>query len=232
MKSIAKKMAVAVMAVAVIVSSLSANTADVQAATKGSNFIKTKTSTVNPSVKTFKRAGTNSAKVVVTVPKSKVKKLGNSSRITVAYGSAKGNKFENVRTRVNATRKNNTYTFTLKNKKLRSYKNTYITVRFDGKSNWSSLKQLDNNKSKFKLAKEAVYVDVRYYTCNGCGKKWCSKDYSNDTKEGVAEVGKALDNHFDNLTYKEVCEHNENGGCGYSFYGRPEKVTTYKWVAK
>lgn len=137
MKKIAKGMAVAAIAVSVILGSVSSPT---MAEAKGTAFINKKVKNVTPTVKSAKRSNGKTT-VTVSVPASKVKKLGKVKKITVAYGSTKNSKkFEANKLQAKVTKKGrNQYTFTINNKKLASYKNAYITVRFDGKSNWSKL---------------------------------------------------------------------------------------------
>lgn len=185
-----------------------ANTTKAEA--KGTAFMNQKVSNnITPTVKSFKRTGVNQAKVTVTVPTSKVKKLKGSTRITVAYGSTKnGKKFEAIKKTVTAKKTGkNTYTFTLKGAKLKekegkrynitkrtynlekqtakgkdtytvkmtgnnlqSFKDTYITVCFKGLSNWSGLKKLNNNTSKFsykKVVKTETFSNA-HYICK-CG---------------------------------------------------------------
>ncbi len=160
MKEMVKRVAVAVTAVAVIIGSVSAP-ATVEA--KGTAFISKKVSKVTPTVKSAKRAN-GKITVTVTVPKTKVKKLGNVKKITVAYGSTKNSKkFEALKTKVKVTKKGtNKYTFTFTNKKLSSYKNAYMTVRFDGKSNWSKLVKVSGKATGSKS-------NYRYtICCNHC----------------------------------------------------------------
>ena len=137
MKTAVRGMAVAAIAASVILGSVSA---PMKAEAKGTAFINKKVAGVTPTVKSAKRSG-GKVNVVVSVPASKVKKLGNVKKITISYGSTKNSKkFEAAKATAKVTKKGrNQYTFTISNKKLASYKNAYMTVRFDGKSNWSKL---------------------------------------------------------------------------------------------
>ena len=103
--------------------------------------------------------------VTVSVPANKVKKLGKVKKITVAYGSTKNSKkFEAVKAQAKVTKKGkNQYTFTINSKKLNSYKNAYMTVRFDGKTNWAKL---------VKVTGKAGQTKTIYYLQCCCGKKW------------------------------------------------------------
>lgn len=147
MKKIVKGMAVVAIAVSVILGSVMAT--PVKAEAKGTAFINKKVSSVTPTVKSAKRSK-GKVTVTVSVPTSKVKKLGKARKITVAYGSTKNSKkFEAKKLQAKVTKKGkNQYTFTVNNKKLASYKNAYITVRFDGKSNWSKLVKVSGKASK------------------------------------------------------------------------------------
>lgn len=147
MKKIVKGMAVTAVAVSVILGSVMAT--PVKAEAKGTAFINKKVSSVTPTIKSAKRSK-GKVTVTVSVPTSKVKKLGKAKKITVAYGSTKNSKkFEAKKLQAKVTKKGkNQYTFTVNNKKLASYKNAYITVRFDGKSNWSKLVKVSGKASK------------------------------------------------------------------------------------
>ena len=163
MKGIAKRIAVTAIAVAVVFGGI--QTASVTAEAKGTAFINKKTSKVTPTVKSAKRAGSK-VNVTVSVPANKVKKLGKVKKITVAYGSTKNSKkFEAVKAQAKVTKKGkNQYTFTINSKKLNSYKNAYMTVRFDGKSNWAKLVKVTGKAGKT--------VQYRYYLQCSCGKQW------------------------------------------------------------
>lgn len=154
MKKIVKGMAVTAIAVSVIFGSVMAT--PVKAEAKGTAFINKKVSSVTPTVKSAKRSKGRTT-VTVSVPTSKVKKLGKVKKITVAYGSTKNSKkFEAKKLQAKVTKKGkNQYTFTVNNKNLASYKNAYITVRFDGKSNWSKLVKVSGkaNKPSYKMPK-------------------------------------------------------------------------------
>lgn len=162
MKGIAKRIAVTAIAVAVVFGGI--QTASVKVEAKGTAFINKKTSKVTPTVKSAKWSN-DKVNVTVSVPANKVKKLGKVKKITVAYGSTKNSKkFEAVKAQAKVTKKDkNQYTFTLNSKKLKGYKNAYLTVRFDGKSNWSKLATV---KGKVGQAK------VTYYLQCECGKTW------------------------------------------------------------
>ena len=146
MKKIVKGMAVTAVALSVIFGSVSSPTT-VEA--KGTKFINKKVSSLTPTVKSAKRSK-GKVTVTVSVPTSKVKKLGKARKITVAYGSTKNSKkFEAKKLQAKVTKKGkNQYTFTVNNKNIASYKNAYITVRFDGKSNWSKLVKVSGKASK------------------------------------------------------------------------------------
>lgn len=162
MKGIAKRIAVTAIAVAVVFGGI--QTASITAEAKGTAFINKKTSKVTPTVKSAKWSN-GKVNVTVSVPANKVKKIGKVKKITVAYGSTKNSKkFEAVKAQAKVTKKGkNQYTFTLNNKKLRSYKNAYLTVRFDGKSNWAKL---------VKVTGKAGQTKTTYYLQCCCGKKW------------------------------------------------------------
>lgn len=165
MKKIVKGMAVTAIAVSVIFGSV---TTPVKAEAKGTAFINKKVSSVTPTIKSAKRSK-GKVTVTVSVPTSKVKKLGKVKKITVAYGSTKNSKkFEAKKLQAKVTKKGkNQYTFTVNNKKLASYKNAYITVRFDGKSNWSKLVKVSG---KATTSKKVTY----WLRCKSCGKTWYS----------------------------------------------------------
>lgn len=166
MKKIVKGMAVTAIAVSVILGSVMAT--PVKAEAKGTAFINKKVSSVTPTIKSAKRSK-GKVTVTVSVPTSKVKKLGKARKITVAYGSTKNSKkFEAKKLQAKVTKKGkNQYTFTVNNKKLASYKNAYITVRFDGKSNWSKLVKVSG---KATTPKKVTY----WLRCCSCGKTWYS----------------------------------------------------------
>ena len=147
MKEMVKKMAVIAITAAVVFGSVQSGSITTEA--KGTAFINKKASSVTPTVKSAKRSN-EKVNVTVSVPTSKVKKLGNVKKITVAYGSTKNSKkFEALKAKVKVTKKGkNQYTFTINNKKLNSYKNAYLTVRFDGKSNWSKLVKVTGKATK------------------------------------------------------------------------------------
>ena len=166
MKEMVKKIAVTAIAVAVVFGGI--QTASVTAEAKGTAFINKKTSKVTPTVKSAKWSN-GKVNVTVSVPASKVKKLGKVKKITVAYGSTKNSKkFEAVKTQAKVTKKGkNQYTFTINSKKLRSYKNAYLTAKFDGKSNWSKLVAVKGKSG---------YKPTIYYVQCECGKTWSGKD--------------------------------------------------------
>lgn len=167
MKGIAKRIAVTAIAAAVVFGGI--QTASVTAEAKGTAFINKKTSKITPTVKSAKRLGGGKVAVTVSVPASKVKKLGKVKKITVAYGSTKNSKkFEAYKGQAKVTKKGkNQYTFTINNKKLNSYKNAYLTVRFDGKSNWSKLVKVTGKKAN---SSDSSYS----YTlkCKDCDAEW------------------------------------------------------------
>lgn len=166
MKKIVKGMAVTAIALSVIFGSVSSPT-PVKAEAKGTAFINKKVSSVTPTIKSAKRSK-GKVTVTVSVPTSKVKKLGKAKKITVAYGSTKNSKkFEAKKLQAKVTKKGkNQYTFTVNNKNLASYKNAYITVRFDGKSNWSKLVKVSG---KATTPKKSEWWVVE---CNTCHKAW------------------------------------------------------------
>ena len=84
MKGIARKVAAAAIAAAVVFGSVQA--AGFTAEAKGTAFINRKTSSVTPTIKSAKRSN-GKVNVTVTVPASKVKKLGKVKKVTVSYGS-------------------------------------------------------------------------------------------------------------------------------------------------
>lgn len=183
MKKAVKGMAVAAIAVSVILGSVSA---PMEAEAKGTAFINKKVAGVTPTVKSAKRSG-GKVNVVVSVPASKVKKLGNVKKITVSYGSTKNSKkFEAAKATAKVTKKGrNQYTFTISNKKLASYKNAYMTVRFDGKSNWSKLVKVSGKAATSKETnlpkkdKDGTYASAIHkrfnWDYNGCKTTSCGK---------------------------------------------------------
>ena len=172
MKGIVRRIAVTAIAAAVVFGSI--QTASVTAEAKGTAFIKKKVSSVTPTVKSAKRSDSK-VNVTVSVPTSKVKKLGNVKKITVAYGSTKNSKkFEALKAKVKVTKKGkNQYTFTINNKKLNSYKNAYLTVRFDGKSNWSKLVKV-TGKAKNANSSYSYTLKCKDCTLNGTALTWIS----------------------------------------------------------
>ena len=189
MKKIVKGMAVTAIALSVIFGSVSSPT---MVEAKGTAFINKKVSSVTPTIKSAKRSK-GKVTVTVSVPTSKVKKLGKARKITVAYGSTKNSKkFEAKKLQAKVTKKGkNQYTFTVNNKKLASYKNAYITVRFDGKSNWSKLVKVSG---KATTSKKVTY----WLRCKSCGKTW----YSHTS---MAELNKKFTDHIDSQ-YQEFLE--------------------------
>ena len=79
MKKAVRGMAVAAIAASVILGSVSA---PMEAEARGTAFINKKVAGVTPTVKSAKRSG-GKVNVVVTVPASKVKKLGNVKKFKV-----------------------------------------------------------------------------------------------------------------------------------------------------
>lgn len=181
MKKAVKGMAAAAIAVSVILGSVSA---PMKAEARGTAFINKKVAGVTPTVKSAKRSG-GRVNVVVSVPASKVKKLGNVKKITISYGSTKNSKkFEAARATAKVTKKGrNQYTFTISNKKLASYKNAYMTVRFDGKSNWSKLVKVSGKAATSKETnlpkkdKDGTYTSAIHkrfnWDYNGCKTTAC-----------------------------------------------------------
>ncbi len=216
-KAIMKRAAVALMAAALIFGSVPST-----AEAKGTAFISKKVSTVTPKVTSFKRVAANKATIKVTIPASKVKKLGNVKKITVAYGSQKGKKFEAIRTTVKVKKLNKTtYTFDLKANKLVSFKNTFVTCQFAGKSNWSAMKTLSNKGFKYtKVTKPGKKVPWCIFKCKQCGKVFDKYPNFQDNCEDA----------------ERDCEANYPNGCLHlSHYGiyemRPSSTTTtYQWV--
>lgn len=173
MEKFVKKAAVALMATALVFGS-----ANLTAEAKGTAFINKKVSSVTPKITSCKRTAPNKATVKVSIPSAKVKKVGAVKKITVAYGSKKGNKFEAVKTQVKVKKVNkNTYSFDLKAKNLVSFKDTFVTCRLDGKTNWSALKTLSNKGFKYKKVKTAgETISYMVYKCNTCGMVFDSHD--------------------------------------------------------
>lgn len=221
MKKIVKGMAVTAVALSVIFGSVSSPTT-VEA--KGTKFINKKVSSLTPTVKSAKRSK-GKVTVTVSVPTSKVKKLGKARKITVAYGSTKNSKkFEAKKLQAKVTKKGkNQYTFTVNNKKLASYKNAYITVRFDGKSNWSKLVKVSG---KATTSKKSEWWTVK---CNGCGKCWegedhealiklCLKHQEDSSKAWMEKYGSQIHSIQDHIRLLE--EHPcRCGNASYSDYG-------------
>lgn len=204
MKKIVKGMAVTAVALSVIFGSVSSPTT-VEA--KGTKFINKKVSSLTPTVKSAKRSK-GKVTVTVSVPTSKVKKLGKARKITVAYGSTKNSKkFEAKKLQAKVTKRGkNQYTFTVNNKKLASYKNAYITVRFDGKSNWSKLVKVSG---KATIPKKVTY----WLRCCSCGKTW----YSHTSMD---ELDKKFTDHIDSQ-YQEFLEKYSKDGV---ILGTPEEI--------
>lgn len=186
MKGIARKVAAAAIAAAVVFGSVQA--AGFTAEAKGTAFINRKTSSVTPTIKSAKRSN-GKVNVTVTVPASKVKKLGKVKKVTVSYGSTKNSrKFEAVKATAKVTKKGkNQYTFSLNSKKLNSYKTAYMAVRFDGKSNWSKLAKVSGKAGK---------VIVTYHLQCQCGKEW-----TNHT--GFAALSNLWDKHSAEMRMKD-----------------------------
>lgn len=160
--SILKKVAIIATATAIIFGSVAT---PIKAEAKGTAFINKKVTSVTPTVKSAKRNKLTTT-VTVSVPASKVKKLGNVKKVTVAYGSTKNSKkFEAKKTTAKVTKKGtNQYTFKINNPDVATYKNAYITVRFNGKSNWSKL---------VKVSGKAARTHTNYVLeCNDCHKRW------------------------------------------------------------
>ena len=145
LKNVVKKAALTVMAAAVVLGSVAADTSVAQA--KGTAFINKKVSSVTPKVKSAKRTK-KGVTVTVSIPSSKVKKLGKVRNVTVSYGTTKSSKkFEGKKVKVRVTRRSATsYSFTFKNQTVLGAKNVYLTVRFDGKSNWSKLVKVSGKR--------------------------------------------------------------------------------------
>ena len=195
MKGIAKRIAVTAIAVAVVFGGI--QTASVTAEAKGTAFINKKTSKVTPTVKSAKWSN-GKVNVTVSVPASKVKKLGKVKKITVAYGSTKNSKkFEAVKAQAKVTKKGkNQYTFTLNSKKLKGYKNAYLTVRFDGKSNWAKLVAVKGKAGQNKST-------TTYYLQCGCGKQWSGTN-------GYAELKKLHTIHVKEIENSCTYDPNES----------------------
>lgn len=218
MKKIVKGMAVTAIALSVIFGSVSSPT---MVEAKGTAFINKKVSSVTPTVKSAKRSK-GKVTVTVSVPTSKVKKLGKVRKITVAYGSTKNSKkFEAKKLQAKVTKKGkNQYTFTVNNKKLASYKNAYITVRFDGKSNWSKLVKVSGKATTSK--KSEWYV----LECKCCHKRWegesmneLIKLYNKHCEDSVAEweakYGEQANSITDTQEYIKFLEKHPCCGGGY-----------------
>lgn len=77
----------------------------------------------------------------------------------MAYDSTRNSKkFEAVKAQAKVTKKGkNQYTFTISSKKLNSYRNTYMTVKFDGKTNWSRLAAVKDDP-RAKRDKDGTYT--------------------------------------------------------------------------
>ena len=173
MKGIAKRIAVTAIAAAVVFGGI--QTASVKVEAKGTAFINKKTSKVTPTVKSAKWSK-GKVNVTVSVPANKVKKLGKVKKVSVAYGSTKNSKkFEALKAKAKVTKKGkNQYTFTINSKKLKGYKNAYLTVRFDGKSNWSKLVAVKG--------KAGQTYTIYYLQCS-CGKTWSGTNGFEGLKE-------------------------------------------------
>ncbi len=216
-KAIMKRAAVALMAAALIFGSVPST-----AEAKGTAFISKKVSTITPKVTSFKRVAANKATVKVTIPASKVKKMGTVKKVTVAYGSQKGKKFEAIRTTVKVKKLNKTtYTFDLKAKNLVSFKNTFVTCQFAGKSNWSAMKTLSNKGFKYtKVTKPGKKVPWYIDKCNQCGKVFDKyPDYQSNLKDADADR---------EANYPNGCLH--LGGTMIVEMRPSSTTTTYQWV--
>lgn len=189
MKGIAKRIAVTAIAVAVVFGGI--QTASVTAEAKGTAFINKKVSNVTPTVKSAKWSN-GKVNVTVSIPANKVKKLGKVKKVTVAYGSTRNSKkFEAVKARAKVAKKGkNQYTFTINSKKLRSYKNAYLTVKFDGKTNWSKLAKVSGKAVKddprAKRDKDGTYTTAIYKRFNQ-GYEFNEKHY-NEAYRGTIGV--------------------------------------------
>ena len=175
MKKAVKGMVAAAIAASVILGSVSV---PMRAEARGTAFIDRKVAGVTPTVKSAKRSGSK-VNVTVSVPASKVKRLGNVKKITISYGSTKNSKkFEAYKASAKVTKKGkNQYTFTVNNKKLASYKNAYLTVRFDGKSDWSKLVKVTGKASAPKAKDYSAEIHKRFnWDYNGCKDYTCGKE--------------------------------------------------------
>lgn len=174
MKKAVKGMAVAAIAVTIMLGSV---VSPMTVEAKGTAFMNKKVSSVTPTIKSAKRSS-GKVNVTVSVPTSKVKKLGNVKKITISYGSTKNSKkFEAYKASAKVTKKGkNQYTFTVNNKKLASYKNAYLTVRFDGKSNWSKLVKVSGKASAPKAKDYSAEIHKRFnWDYKGCKTTYCGK---------------------------------------------------------
>ena len=196
LKNVVKKAALTVMAAAVVLGSVAADTSVAQA--KGTAFINKKVSSVTPKVKSAKRTK-KGVTVTVSIPSSKVKKLGKVRNVTVSYGTTKSSKkFEGKKVKVRVTRRSATsYSFTFKNQTVLGAKNVYLTVRFDGKSNWSKLvkvsgKRLFNpNDNIIDMSNGEKEKKPKYrwtVKCHGCDMQWQGND-----------LYELVDKHYDHV---------------------------------
>lgn len=217
MKAIMKRAAVALMATALIFGSVPST-----AEAKGTAFISKKVSSITPKITSCKRTAPNKATIKVSIPSAKVKKLGTVKKITVTYGSKKGKKFEAIKTKVKVKKLNKTtYSFDLKSKNLVSFKDTFVTCEFDGKSNWSAIKTLSNKGFKYvKVTKPGKKVPWYIDKCNMCGKVFDKhQDYQSNMMDVEADREANYPNGCLHLSGTMIVEL------------RPSSTTTtYQWV--
>ena len=215
-KAIMKRAAVALMATALIFGSVPST-----AEAKGTAFISKKVSNITPKITSCKRTAPNKATIKVSIPSAKVKKLGTVKKITVTYGSKKGKKFEAIKTKVKVKKLNKTtYSFDLKSKNLVSFKDTFVTCEFDGKTNWSGLKTLSNKGFKYKkVTKPGKKIPWYIVKCNQCGKVFANQDYQATCDDAEADC---------NANYPNGCPHISTI---ITVELRPSSTsTTYQWV--
>lgn len=216
-KAIMKRAAVALMATALIFGSVPST-----AEAKGTAFISKKVSNITPKITSCKRTAPNKATIKVSIPSAKVKKLGTVKKITVTYGSKKGKKFEAIKTKVKVKKLNKTtYSFDLKSKNLVSFKDTFVTCEFDGKTNWSAFKTLSNKGFKYKkVTKPGEKIPWYIYKCNMCGKVFDKYPNLQDNCKDVRADREA--------NYPNGCIHLSS--TIYTEMRPGSATTTYQWV--
>lgn len=189
-----KKFMVGTLAAAVLFTSFAGT--EVHAAQKiGTGFINKKVSSITPKITSFKRTGSAKAVITVKVPVKKAKftdakgkaakgitKL--SRKVNVRYGSTSGKNFEgyNLKAKVKSV-KGNTVTIAISDARLRSIKNTYVTVSWAAnkaakttKTNWSKLAKMNNKGFTGYKSEGGKKYGRDYMECHYCGYRSYEED--------------------------------------------------------